>query len=71
MRDHRTARLSKVPLAGEGAEALVAVEPREGPDRFRAVRCPVHRAVDGVRIPAAARRLLGADPGARVHVVPF
>lgn len=71
VRDHRTARLSKVPLAGEGAEALVAVEPREGPDRFRAVRCPVHRAVDGVRIPAAARRLLGADPGARVHVVPF
>jgi arginine N-succinyltransferase len=71
VREHRASRLSKVPLAGEGGEALVAVEPREGPDRFRAVRCPVKHEAEGVRVPPAARRLLAAEPGARVHVVPF
>jgi len=71
VRAHRAGRLSSAPLAGEGAEALVAIEPRGGTDRFRAVRTAVHHARDGVRIPAAARELLGAEPGARVHVVPF
>ena len=71
VRAHRAGRLSPAPLAGEGADALVAIEPREGPDRFRAVRCPVRRAADGFRLPAAARRLLGAKPGDRLDLVPF
>ena len=71
VRSHRAGRLAATPLAGEGADHLVAVEPSQGPDRFRAVRCEVHYARDGVRVPAAARRLLAARPGDRVDLVPF
>ncbi len=71
VRAHRRARLAPEPLAAGGAEALVAVEPREGPDRFRAVRCEVRHEGDRVRIPAAARKLLAAKPGDRVDLVPF
>jgi arginine N-succinyltransferase len=71
VRAHRAGRLATAPLATEGAEALVAVEPREGPDRFRAVRCEVRHGRDGVRLPADARRLLGAEPRDRVDVIPF
>jgi arginine N-succinyltransferase len=71
VRSHRAGRLSPAPLAGEGQEALVAVEPRGGPDRFRAVRTPVREADDGVQLPAAARRLLRAEPGDRVALIPF
>jgi arginine N-succinyltransferase len=71
LRAHRSARLSPAPLAGDAAEALVAVEPREGSDRFRAVRCPVAHGRDGARIPAEARKLLGAAPGDRLDLVPF
>jgi arginine N-succinyltransferase len=71
VRARRSARLSPTPLAGEGQDALVAVEPKVGPDRFRAVRCPSRVASDGLRIPEEARRLLGARPGDRVDTVPF
>ncbi len=71
LRAHRTARLSGAPLAGDGADALVAIEPRAGRDRLRAVRCPVRHAGDEVRIPSDARRRLGARPGDRLDLVPF
>jgi arginine N-succinyltransferase len=71
VRAHRPGRLAPAPLEGEGAEALVALEPRRGPDRFRAVRCQVRHARDGVRIPAEARELLGAKAGQRVDLIPF
>jgi arginine N-succinyltransferase len=71
VRDHRSARLAEEPLAGGGAEALVAVERRTGRERFRAVRCLALLSQDGVRIPAAARRLLRASAGDRVHLIPF
>jgi arginine N-succinyltransferase len=71
VRARRSAVLSPAPLAGASAEALVAFAPREGDSRFRAVRCPTAWARDGLRIPAAARKLLGAAPGARVDLIPF
>jgi arginine N-succinyltransferase len=71
LRAHRSARLSPAPLAGDAAEALVAVEPREGSDRFRAVRCPVAHGRDGARIPAEARKLLGVEAGERLDLIPF
>ncbi len=43
----------------------------EGPNRFRAVRCPARHGRDGVSIPAAARRLLGVKPGERIDLIPF
>jgi arginine N-succinyltransferase len=70
VRAYRTGRLSPDPLRGAGAEALVAIERRRGRERFRAVRCAAVAGRGGLRIPAAARRLLGAEPGARVHWVP-
>lgn len=71
VRDHRAARLSPAPLAGDAPGALVGVARDAGRNRFRAVRCPALLGADGVRIPAAARRRLAAEPGERVHVVPF
>ncbi len=71
VRAYRSARVAPEPLTGGGAESLVGVERRRGRDRFRAVRCPARTFHDGVRIPAAARRLLGAERGDRVHVIPF
>jgi arginine N-succinyltransferase len=71
VRAHRAGRVSPEPLSGHGTDSLVAVEPRGGPDRFRAVRCPVRHGRDGVRIPAKARRLLGVEAGERVDLVPF
>ncbi len=71
VRAHRRAPLAPDPLTGDGTEALVGLERRAGRDRFRAVRCAARRFREGVRIPAAARRLLGASPGDRVHVIPF
>jgi arginine N-succinyltransferase len=71
VRARRSGRLSPAPLSGAAGEALVAVEPRDGPDRFRAVRTAVAWARDGVRLPAAARALLGARPGDRLDLVPF
>jgi arginine N-succinyltransferase len=67
----RTAPLSRTTLAGDAPDALVAVERGGAGDRFRAVRCAARLLPDGLRIPAAARRLLAIAPGARVHLVPF
>jgi arginine N-succinyltransferase len=71
VRAHRSGRLAPAPLGGTGTEALVAVERRAGRERFRAVRCEAREHADGVRIPAAARRTLGASAGDRVHWIPF
>jgi arginine N-succinyltransferase len=71
VRAYRSAPLDPVPLRGGGTEALVAIERREGRERFRAVRCAAHPARGAIAIPAAARRLLAARPGDRVHLIPF
>ena len=71
VRARRTARLSPAPLAGEGQDSLVAFEPRRGPDRFRAVRCPARSARDGLRIPAEAAHRLGARAGDPIDLVAF
>ena len=71
VRARRSARLAGASLAGAAAEALVAFEPRGGPDRFRAVRCGAAHGRDGLRISAAARRMLGAKVGDRVELIPF
>jgi arginine N-succinyltransferase len=71
VRDHRTARLAHAPLAGDAPDALVGLVRDSGRDRFRAVRTPALVGGDGARVPPAARRLLGARTGDRVHVVPF
>jgi arginine N-succinyltransferase len=71
VRAHRSAPLAAEALVGGGTEALVAVERRAGRERFRAVRCPARTSREGILIPGAARRLLGAGPGDRVHLIPF
>ena len=72
MRGHRRAKLHPEALAREDEpEKLVALCRPDGRVRFRAVRC--HARVDGdaVRIPEKARELLEAEPGERLHVIPF
>jgi arginine N-succinyltransferase len=73
VRDHRPARLGKAPAerSSPAPGMLVGLVRPNGRIRFRAVRCPARFEGDEVRIPEDARKLLGARPGDRVHVVPF
>jgi arginine N-succinyltransferase len=71
VRAHRRARLDEAPLAGDGEERLVAVVRPAGRSRFRAVRCASRLEGARLRIPPAARELLAARAGERVHVIPF
>jgi arginine N-succinyltransferase len=70
VRDHRALRLAAAPLGAGGEERLVAVE-GTGRNRFRAVRTRSRLAGSTLQLPAAARDLLEARPGERLHVVPF
>jgi arginine N-succinyltransferase len=70
VRAHRRLRLAAEPLEGGGEEFLVGSE-RAGRNRFRAVRCEAAIEGEAVRLPAAARALLGARAGDRLHLVPF
>jgi arginine N-succinyltransferase len=71
VRAYRRAKLSPEPLERDAEERLVAVTRGEGKIRFRAVRAPARLDGEQVRIPAKARAILGAEPGERVHLVPF
>jgi arginine N-succinyltransferase len=70
VRAHRRLRLAAEPLEGGGEELLVGIE-RAGRNRFRAVRCEATIDGEAVRLPAAARALLSARAGDRLHLVPF
>ncbi len=50
---------------------LVGVERAEGKVRFRAVCAQVRVDGDDALVPRDARALLQAEPGDRVHVIPF
>jgi arginine N-succinyltransferase len=71
VRAYRKARLSAEALARDGEDWLVALSRSEGRVRFRSVRCAARLDGDTVRIPEKARELLGAEPGDRLHLVPF
>lgn len=71
VRAHRRARLAPEPLRGGGEEWLVGLVRGRGRHRFRAVRTAAALAGERVRLPAKASALLGAAPGARVHLIPF
>jgi arginine N-succinyltransferase len=71
VRAYRRARLAAEPLDREAEERLVAVTRSEGRIRFRAVRCAARLDGETIRIPEKVRELLGAEPGERLHVVPF
>ncbi|HSD21143.1 MAG TPA: arginine N-succinyltransferase [Anaeromyxobacter sp.] len=71
VRSYRRAKLAAEPLERGGEERLVGLHRTEGRIRFRAVRAPVRLDDDQVRVPANARAILGAEPGERLHLVPF
>jgi arginine N-succinyltransferase len=71
VRAHRRARLEARPLDGPGEERLVGIVRPTARQKFRAVRCASRLDGEHVAIPAAARKLLGAETGDRLHVVPF
>jgi arginine N-succinyltransferase len=74
VRAYRRLRLAEAPLA-PGARAngdrLVGLVRPGARNRFRAVRCPARVEREELRVPADARELLGAEPGDRLHVIPF
>jgi arginine N-succinyltransferase len=70
VRRYRRHVLAAAPIGRGGEERLVALE-RPGRNRFRAVRCACRVSRGEVAIPAAARELLRAKPGERLHLVPF
>ena len=59
------------PQAGVAEQRLVSVERTEGRNRFRAVRTLCRFMDASVAIPKGARKLLGAEPGDRLHTIPF
>jgi arginine N-succinyltransferase len=73
VRHHRRARLAveALPPGARGEERLAAVTRERGANRFRAVRTRAGLDGERVRLPAEARRALGARPGDVVHLVPF
>jgi arginine N-succinyltransferase len=71
VRAYRRARLAREPLEGEGEEWLVGVVRNERRARFRAVWTTGLFEGEGVRIPRRARELLEAEPGERLHAIPF
>jgi arginine N-succinyltransferase len=76
VRAYRRATLAEAPLARGGEDRLVGLAragrgSARGRGRFRAVRCATSVVGREVRIPAAARDLLGAVPGDPLHLVPF
>ena len=70
VRHFRTATLGKEPFELEAEPMLVAVEGK-GPQRFRAVRCPVRFDDHVAYLPAQARTLLRAKPGDKLSMIPF
>jgi arginine N-succinyltransferase len=73
VRAYRRAKLAKAPLEGEGEgeEQLVGIVRTEGRARFRALRTFARVDGDTVRLPQRARETLEAEPGERLHLVPF
>jgi len=71
VRAYRRAKLAAEPLEREAEPWLVGLIRTEGRVRFRAVRAPARLDDEQVRIPAKMREILGAEPGERVHLVPF
>ncbi len=70
VRAYRSVRLADVDLAIDFEERLVGIERPSGKNRFRAVRTPCRIDGDEAALPLAARELLGASPGDRLHVIP-
>lgn len=70
VRRFRTARLGKQPLELDAEEMLVGVE-GAGQHRFRAVKCAVRFDDQFAYLPAAASKVLGAKPGAKLNIIPF
>jgi len=71
VRASRRAKLAKAALEQDGEDWLVGLSRPDGRVRFRAVR--THARIDGdeVRLPAGVRERLRAEPGERLHLVPF
>jgi arginine N-succinyltransferase len=59
------------PTPGEIEPRLVALERPHGRNRFRAFRALCGFRDADLRLPAAAREVLGAKPGDRLHTIPF
>jgi arginine N-succinyltransferase len=68
---YRTGRLEEARLRDDAPERLVARTLDRGPSRFRAVRTPAQLSAGRLALPAQATRLLGAQPGETLHLIPF
>ncbi len=71
VRQYRVARLAEAPLKSDSDEHLVAIERSSGKNRFRAVRTPCRLDGETASLPAEARKLLGASPRDKLHLIPF
>jgi arginine N-succinyltransferase len=71
VRQYRVARLAEAALTVDFEEYLVAVEHGSGKNRFRAVRTSCRLDGQTAALPVEARKLLGARPGDKLHLIPF
>jgi arginine N-succinyltransferase len=65
------ARLADEALKVDFDEQLVGVERNTGKNRFRAVRTPCRVDGETAALPLEARKVLGVQPGDKLHLIPF
>jgi arginine N-succinyltransferase len=71
VRQYRVARLADEALKVDFDEQLVGVERNTGKNRFRAVRTPCRVDGETAALPLEARKVLGVQPGDKLHLIPF
>ncbi|MBF5046201.1 arginine N-succinyltransferase [Aggregicoccus sp. 17bor-14] len=71
IRRYRTLKLAEEDFELEGDDVMVAFEHDSGRNRFRSVRCSARLDNQAIYLPAKAKQALGAEPGAKLSVIPF
>jgi arginine N-succinyltransferase len=71
VREYRRAKVMPEDLEREWEERLVGIERPAAKQKFRAVRTPCRLDDDRAYLPAETKRVLGLEPGDKVHAVPF
>jgi len=71
VRRFRSVKLAAEDFEMEGDDVLVSVERESGRNRFRSVRTTARLDDKNAYLPARAKELLDAAPGAKLSVIPF
>lgn len=71
IRRYRTVKLAEQDFDEQGDDVVVGFTRDTGRGRFRAVRTQARLDHQSIYLPARAKEVLGAEPGTRLHAIPF